>query len=100
MGGDQAANVLSQVRWITGGSRKKISAAEIDRIQNPIREQYKKGGDPYTSTARLWDDGIITPWKAREFLSLALSTANNAPVPLLNLVYFVCNKSCYPKSVA
>ena len=35
-------------------------------------------GNPYFSTARLWDDGVITPWKTREILALGLA-AHCAP---------------------
>ncbi|MEK7689941.1 MAG: hypothetical protein AAB425_02860, partial [Bdellovibrionota bacterium] len=41
----------------------------------------EREGSPYTSTGRLWDDGILVPWKTREHLGLALSTAYNAPIP-------------------
>jgi 3-methylcrotonyl-CoA carboxylase beta subunit len=59
---------------------KKLSPEEVERIQKPIREQFETDGSPYTSSARLWDDGIIVPWKTREILSLALSAAYNAPI--------------------
>jgi 3-methylcrotonyl-CoA carboxylase beta subunit len=82
MGGEQAANVLSQVKveqLLAQG--KKLTADEIAKIQDPIREQYEREGSPYMSTARLWDDGIIAPWRTRDTLGLALSTAMNAPIP-------------------
>jgi len=82
MGGEQAAGVLSQVKMEQLEAQgKKLSQSEVDKIQNPIREQYEREGNPYFSTARLWDDGVITPWKTRETLALALSTALNAPIP-------------------
>jgi 3-methylcrotonyl-CoA carboxylase beta subunit len=81
MGGEQAAGVLSQVKVEQMEAQgKSLSAAEIEKIQKPIREQYENEGNPYTSSARLWDDGIILPWKTREVLALALSAAHNAPV--------------------
>ena len=81
MGGEQAANVLSQVKVDQLASQgKTLSAQEIENIQKPILEQYEKEGSPYYSTSRLWDDGIITPWKTREILSLAVSTTLNAPI--------------------
>jgi acetyl-CoA carboxylase carboxyltransferase component len=76
MGGEQAANVLSQVKIEAG---KALSPAEIEKIQAPIREQYEREGSPYTATSRLWDDGIIVPWKTRQHLALALSASLNAP---------------------
>ncbi|MCM2276633.1 MAG: methylcrotonoyl-CoA carboxylase [Oligoflexia bacterium] len=82
MGGEQAAGVLSQVKMEQLESQgKKLSPEEIERIQAPIREQYEREGNPYTSTARLWDDGILVPWRTREALALALSASLNAPVP-------------------
>jgi 3-methylcrotonyl-CoA carboxylase beta subunit len=82
MGGEQAANVLSQVKVEQLQAKgKQLSAEEIAKIQDPIREQYEREGSPYTSTARLWDDGIIAPWRTRETLALGLSASLNAPIP-------------------
>ncbi len=82
MGGEQAAHVLSQVKMEQLEAQgKKLSPEEIEKIQRPIREQYEREGSPYTSTSRLWDDGIIVPWKTREYLALGLSAAYNAPIP-------------------
>ena len=50
-------------------------------VQRPIREQYEEQGNPYYSTARLWDDGVIDPMDTRMVLGLALSAAANAPLP-------------------
>lgn len=79
MGGAQAAEVLAQVKAEQSGG--KMSEAELAKIREPIIAQYERDGSPYTSTARLWDDGIIVPWKTREVLALALSTCLNAPLP-------------------
>ncbi len=82
MGGDQAAEVLSRVKMEQLEAQgKKISQAEIDKIQTPIKEKYELEGSPYYSTARIWDDGIITPWRTREFIALGLAAALNAPLP-------------------
>jgi len=82
MGGEQAANVLSQVKIDQLQARgQKLSAAEVAAIQDPIRETYEREGSPYFATARLWDDGVIAPSKTREVLARALSTAYNAPIP-------------------
>jgi 3-methylcrotonyl-CoA carboxylase beta subunit len=89
MGGEQAAGVLSQVKMEQLESRgKKLTAEEINKIQTPIRDQYEREGNPYFSTARLWDDGIILPWQTRETLSLALSASLNAPIPDTNFGVF------------
>jgi 3-methylcrotonyl-CoA carboxylase beta subunit len=82
MGGEQAANVLSQVKVEQLQAQgKNLSAEDIAKIQDPIRQQYEREGSPYMSTAHLWDDGIIAPWKTREILALGLSAALNAPIP-------------------
>jgi 3-methylcrotonyl-CoA carboxylase beta subunit len=80
MGGEQAANVLAQVRRDGAEKRGQASAAEDEEsFKAPIREQYERQGSAYYSTARLWDDGIIAPAKTRMTLALALSAARNAP---------------------
>ena len=45
----------------------------------PIRAQYERQGNPYYSTARLWDDGVIDPLDTRTVLGLALSAARQRP---------------------
>jgi 3-methylcrotonyl-CoA carboxylase beta subunit len=45
-----------------------------------LREQYERQGQPYYSTARLWDDGVIDPLDTRRVLGLALGACANAPL--------------------
>jgi 3-methylcrotonyl-CoA carboxylase beta subunit len=82
MGGEQAASVLAAVRRenieAQGG---KWSEVEEEEFKQPIREQYDAEGNPYYATARLWDDGIITPAETRRVLMLAFSATLNAPIP-------------------
>lgn len=81
MGGEQAAHVLSQVKLEQLEAKgKKLSDAEAEAIRKPIREKYEVEGSPYYSTARLWDDGIISPVDTRKHLALGLSAALNAPI--------------------
>jgi 3-methylcrotonyl-CoA carboxylase beta subunit len=82
MGGEQAASVLATVKRenIEAGGGK-WSQVEEEEFKQPVREQYETEGNPYYATARLWDDGIITPGETRRVLSLALSAALNAPIP-------------------
>ena len=65
MGGDQAATVLAMVG---------------DADPDEIRAKYEAEGNPYYSTARLWDDGIIDPLDTRRVLALGISAALNAPI--------------------
>jgi acetyl-CoA carboxylase carboxyltransferase component len=66
MGGEQAATVLTMVG---------------DADPDAIRAKYEQEGNPYYSTARLWDDGIIDPLDTRRVLALGISAALNAPIP-------------------
>ena len=51
-----------------------------EEFRQPVRDQYEHQGNPYYSTARLWDDGVIDPLDTRRVLGLALSAAANAPL--------------------
>ena len=82
MGGEQAASVLATVRRDNiEASGKKWSKAQEEEFKKPILEQYEAEGNPYYATARLWDDGIITPAETRRVLALSLAAALNAPIP-------------------
>ncbi len=82
MGGEQAANVLLTVKkdqlWRKG---HELSEKEEEKIVEPILEKYEKEGNPYYSTARLWDDGIIDPKDTRLVLALGISASLNASIP-------------------
>jgi 3-methylcrotonyl-CoA carboxylase beta subunit len=80
MGGEQAANVLAQVRRDPSRNGQSIMDADAEEaFKAPIRAQYEEQGSPYYSTARLWDDGIIDPAETRMVLALGLSAVRNAP---------------------
>ena len=81
MGGEQAASVLATVRGeqLTA-SGKPWSPDEEEAFKAPNRAQYEDQGNPYYSTARLWDDGIIDPADTRTFVGLALSACAQAPL--------------------
>jgi 3-methylcrotonyl-CoA carboxylase beta subunit len=66
MGGEQAAAVLSAV-----------GSADPEEI----RAKYEREGNPYYSTARLWDDGIVAPADTRRVLALGIAASLNAPIP-------------------
>jgi 3-methylcrotonyl-CoA carboxylase beta subunit len=81
MGGEQAANVLAQVRRDGLEARGESWSAEAEEsFKAPIREQYEAQGHPYYASARLWDDGIIDPADTRRVLGLGISAALNAPI--------------------
>jgi 3-methylcrotonyl-CoA carboxylase beta subunit len=80
MGGEQAASVLATVRRDNLEEGAAWSAEDEEAFKRPIRERYEAEGNPYYATARLWDDGIITPRETRRVLALAFSAALNAGV--------------------
>ncbi|MDV8056568.1 carboxyl transferase domain-containing protein [Rhodococcus sp. IEGM 1343] len=81
MGGEQAASVLATVRSEQlDAAGQPWSDEDQESFKAPIRDQYESQGNPYYSTARLWDDGIIDPADTRQVLGLALSACANAPL--------------------
>ncbi|MFD6096297.1 carboxyl transferase domain-containing protein [Nocardiopsis flavescens] len=81
MGGEQAASVLSTVRRDQLAARGEEWPAEAEEeFKAPIRNTYEEQGNPYYSTARLWDDGVIDPADTRDVLAMALSAARHAPL--------------------
>jgi len=78
MGGEQAANVLLQVRLDRG---ETMSPEEQERFKAPTVERYEHEGSPYFSTARIWDDGVIDPLDTRRVLALGIAASLNAPIP-------------------
>ncbi|MFL5734023.1 MAG: carboxyl transferase domain-containing protein [Chloroflexia bacterium] len=82
MGGQQAANVLLTVRLDNlKRAGKDLEHQEREEFTAPILQKYEDEGNPYYSTARLWDDGIIDPVDTRTVLGLGIAAALNAPVP-------------------
>ncbi len=81
MGGEQAANVLAQVKGDNLVRKGEAwSDLEQEDFKRPIREQYERQGHPYYASARLWDDGIIDPCDTRNVLGLGISASLNAPI--------------------
>src|SRR5256714_4274841 len=82
MGGEQAASVLATVRQEGLAARgKDMSEEEEAAFKQPILDKYEAEGNPYYSTARLWDDGIIDPRDTRTVLALGIAASLNAPMP-------------------
>jgi acetyl-CoA carboxylase carboxyltransferase component len=81
MGGEQAANVLLQVKIDQLQSQSKtMSPVEQQEFLQPILDKYAHEGNAYYSTARLWDDGVIDPADTRMVLALGISAAMNGPL--------------------
>jgi 3-methylcrotonyl-CoA carboxylase beta subunit len=82
MGGQQASSVLATVKRDQLEARGEDWSAEDEAaFRAPIAAQYEDQGNPYYSTARLWDDGVIDPAQTRTVLGLALDVCSRAPLP-------------------
>lgn len=82
MGGEQAADVLAQVKiQQLEKEGKTLTPKEIEEIRQPIIDKYESESTPYYSGARLWDDGMIGMTETRQALALAISMSLNAPIP-------------------
>jgi acetyl-CoA carboxylase carboxyltransferase component len=80
MGGEQAANVLLQVKLDQLKAQgKTMTPGEQQEFMQPTLDKYAEEGNAYYSTARLWDDGVIDPLDTRKVLALGISAAMNAP---------------------
>ena len=89
MGGDQAANVMATIKSDQAKQDgKKLSEDELKSFKQPILDKYENEGNPYYASARLWDDGIISPVDTRKVLILALQATKNKPIPDTNFPVF------------
>ena len=50
---------------------------EEEKFKAKVVEAYEREGNPYYSTARLWDDGIIDPADTRKIIGLSISASLN-----------------------
>ena len=82
MGGEQAASTLLTVRMDGLAARgETMTPEEQEQFKAPTLAKYEEEGNPYYSTARLWDDGILDPLETRTTLALGIAAALNAPIP-------------------
>jgi acetyl-CoA carboxylase carboxyltransferase component len=90
MCGEQAAHVLITIKQdqLNREGKSAMTPEEADEFKRPILEKYENEGNPYHSTARLWDDGVIDPADTRQVLGLALSVVLNSPVEEKNFGVF------------
>jgi acetyl-CoA carboxylase carboxyltransferase component len=90
MGGEQAANVLLTIKQdqLAREGKPAMTDQEANEFKKPILDKYEDEGNPYHSTARLWDDGVIDPVDTRQVLGLALSVVLNSPIEEQNFGVF------------
>ena len=75
MGGTQASEVLSLVKFKNQGDPVKVQ-----KFKDSIVANYDSQGSAYFSTSRLWDDGIIKPEDLRRVLGLSVAVSLNSPI--------------------
>ncbi len=82
MGAEQAAEVLLTIKQdqLAREGKPPLTDEEAAAFKQPILDKYETEGNPYYSTARLWDDGILDPIETRRVLGLAIAASYNAPV--------------------
>jgi len=81
MGGRQAAGTLVTVREEGLKARgQELGDEERAALETETLAAYEREGNPYYSTARLWDDGVIAPADTRMVLGLGIAAALNAPI--------------------
>ena len=89
MGGEQAANVLADVKQAQCERQgQQWNPQHRDRFMQSIREQYQQQGNAWYASARLWDDGMIDPCDTRRVLSIALSIVSQHPIKETNYGIF------------
>ncbi len=78
MGGQQAANVLAQVKTDQlKAAGKEADPKEIELMKAEILKKYEIEGSSYYSSSRLWDDGVIEPMQTRHVIAMAIATSLN-----------------------
>jgi len=81
MGGEQAAKTLLQIQVSSlKGSGKELTKEQENELLKNITDRYEKQTTAYYAAARLWVDEIIDPLHTREYISIGIEAANNAPI--------------------
>jgi len=85
----QTASALASIHGDQAEARGQEWTAEAEEaFKEPIRRQYEDQGNPYYSTARLWDDGVIDPRDTRAVLSEVLAICREAEARHPQLMQF------------
>jgi acetyl-CoA carboxylase carboxyltransferase component len=87
MGGDQAADVLVEIKLRQlERDGKKLSDEEKRELFESTKKTYDEQTDPRYGAARLWIDKIIDPLETRDAIIRGLEAASlNPDVPRLNV---------------
>ncbi len=81
MGGKQLAGVLDIIKRDAAQKKgEKVDEAQLSMQKQMIEGQIESEADPFFSTARVWDDGVIDPRDTRNVIGICLSAAHTQPV--------------------
>jgi len=73
MGGEQAANVLAQLKTDKMQYAERWSEAAELEFKNKIKDQYEQESAATYTSSRLMDDGVIDPKDTRKYIIFALA---------------------------
>ncbi|MCU0356722.1 MAG: acyl-CoA carboxylase subunit beta [Cyclobacteriaceae bacterium] len=86
MSGASAAKTLLQIKVNALKAKgKELSREEEEGMLREIIERYNDQLSPYYAAARLWVDAVIDPLQTREWISVGIAAANQAPVEKFNV---------------
>jgi acyl-CoA carboxylase subunit beta len=81
MGSEQLAGVLDIVKRASAAKRgKEVNEAELDMLKQMLAGKVEHDSTCWSSTGRVYDDGVIDPRTTRDVLRIALAAIHNAPV--------------------
>ncbi len=86
MGGAQAAKVLLQIQTSSLKNKGETIDPETEKkLYNDIKDKYDHQTTPQYAASRLWVDAIIDPLDTRQWISMGIEMANNAPIEKFNV---------------
>ncbi len=81
MGASQASSVLLDIKLKQmEKSGNHFSDGDKKKLLDDIKNSYENKCSPFYAAGRLWIDEVIDPRKTREYVSMAIEAANNAPI--------------------
>ena len=87
MGGAQASSVLLDIKLKQAEKNGKVfDDNEKKKLLKEITNSYEESSTPLYAAARLWIDEIIDPALTRQYISMAIESADNNPdIPKFNV---------------
>lgn len=86
MGGEQASKVILQIQEASLAAKgTTLTEEEKNEILNKIKDKYNSKTSAYYAAAHLWVDAIIDPLETRNWISVGIAAADNAPVEKFNV---------------